>query len=122
MDFRSKEIRVLLIAVFILIIAVSPVGTERARLPGYLLSPGNARIDNSLTDSEMFSTGENGVEWFMNNWDIKGASVAVARDGKLVYARGFGYASLDDSIPVEPYNRFRIASISKLVTAIAIMK
>jgi CubicO group peptidase (beta-lactamase class C family) len=58
----------------------------------------------------------------MKNWSIKGASVAVAKEGKLLYARGFGYASLPDSLPVEPYHRFRVASVSKLITAVAIMK
>jgi len=55
-------------------------------------------------------------------WEIKGGSVAVARDGKLLYARGFGYTSIKDSVQVEPYHRFRIASVSKLVTAIAVLK
>jgi len=123
MGFRIKGLRIILIALFLLIIAVSPVGTERARLTGTTpTDPAHARIDNSLSESEIFSSAENGVEWFMNHWDIKGASVAVARDGRLVYARGFGYSSLSDSVLTQPYHRFRIASISKLVTAIAIMK
>ncbi|MCA1741178.1 MAG: beta-lactamase family protein, partial [Bacteroidales bacterium] len=85
-------------------------------------TPSNLRIDNTLTDSDMFEGAEKGIEWFLKHWSIKGASVAVAREGKLVYARGFGYASIKDSIPVEPYHRFRIASVSKLVTAVAVMK
>jgi hypothetical protein len=35
----------------------------------------------------MFEGAEKGIEWFMKNWDIKGASVAVAREGRLLYAR-----------------------------------
>ena len=98
------------------------VGPEHLGNLGASYSPVHLRIDNSLTSSEMFSGPEKGIEWFMRHWAIKGASVAIARDGRLVYARGFGYASLDDSIQVQPYNRFRIASVSKLVTAVAIMK
>lgn len=122
MGFRSKEIRILFIAVILLIAAASPVGTEKARLVSHIMVPAYSRIDNSLNDTELFANSEQGVEWFMRNYDLKGASIAVARDGRLVYARGFGYASLADSVKVEPYNRFRIASISKLVTAIAVMK
>jgi len=85
-------------------------------------APSNLRIDNTLADRDMFEGAEKAIELFMKNWSIKGASVAVARDGKLLYARGFGYASINDSIPVEPYHRFRIASVSKLVTAVAVMK
>ncbi len=53
---------------------------------------------------------------------ISGASVAVTRKGRLVYAKGYGYAQLEDSIPVYPQHLFRVASVSKLVTAITIMK
>ena len=36
--------------------------------------------------------------------------------------RGFGYADIAKTIPVQPYNLFRIASCSKQITSIAIMK
>lgn len=48
--------------------------------------------------------------------------VAIARQGKLVYARGFGYADTAAGIETQPYSKFRVASISKLVTAVAVMK
>ncbi|QDU54568.1 serine hydrolase domain-containing protein [Aeoliella mucimassa] len=53
--------------------------------------------------------------------DAPGASVAISRDGVLVYARGFGYQDEEQAEPVEPNTRFRIASISKPITATAIM-
>ncbi|QJX47290.1 beta-lactamase family protein [Hymenobacter taeanensis] len=58
----------------------------------------------------------------MERWTIPGASVAIGRQGKLVYARGFGYADLSQSQPMEPSNLLRVASVSKPVTSIAIMK
>ncbi|QDA60226.1 serine hydrolase domain-containing protein [Hymenobacter jejuensis] len=58
----------------------------------------------------------------MQRWKIPGASVAIARQGKLVYARSFGYADLQRTVPMQPYNLLRVASISKPVTAVAIMK
>jgi len=51
-----------------------------------------------------------------------GASVAISRNGKLVYAKGIGFSDVEDSIPMEPYNIMRVASVSKLITAVAIMK
>ncbi|HOE25853.1 MAG TPA: serine hydrolase domain-containing protein, partial [Bacteroidales bacterium] len=114
--------RLLLIVFLVLFIFAPKVGTERVKMIDGQYVPVNLRINNSLSDNDMFVKAEAGVEWFMKTWDIKGASVAVAKEGKLLYARGFGYASLEDSIPVEPYHRFRIASVSKLVTAVAIMK
>lgn len=59
---------------------------------------------------------------FMAEHKIPGAALAVARKGKLVYARGFGWMDADRTKPVAPDTLFRIASISKPVTAVAIMK
>ncbi len=122
MHLPAKSMRLLVIVFLVLFLFVPRVGTEQVAIIGGHWVPSNLRIDNSLTDSEMFEGAEKGIEWFMKNWDIKGASVAVARDGRLLYARGFGYASLSDSLQVEPYHRFRVASVSKLVTAVAVMK
>ncbi len=122
MNFRNRSIRILIPVIFALFFFVPQVGTESVVIINDSYSPASLRIDNTLTDSELFDGAEKGVEWFMKNWRIKGASVAVAREGKLLYARGFGYASLNDSLPVQPYHRFRVASVSKLVTAVAVMK
>lgn len=62
------------------------------------------------------------VKAFMDRWDIPGASVAISKDGRLVYERGFGYANLARTEPMQPAHLLRVASISKPVTAIAIMK
>jgi CubicO group peptidase (beta-lactamase class C family) len=122
MNRQNKGMRIILVAFVIMVAFISPVGTEHVSIIDDSLAPSNVRIDNTLTDMELFSNAEKGIQWFMKHWDIKGASVAVARDGRLLYARGFGYASVEDSVRVEPYHRFRIASVSKLVTAVAIMK
>ncbi len=53
---------------------------------------------------------------------VPGATLAVTRNGKLVYARGFGYADLEHKTPVRPNSLFRIASVSKPFTAVAVMQ
>ena len=58
----------------------------------------------------------------MRKYGIPGGAVAVLRDGKLVYARGFGYADVEHKTPVQPDALFRIASVSKPITGVAIMK
>ena len=62
------------------------------------------------------------VQKFVTRWEIPGASVAISRHGKLVYARGFGYADLARTQPMTPATLLRVASVSKPVTSIAIMK
>ncbi|MGB6874884.1 MAG: serine hydrolase domain-containing protein [Candidatus Acidiferrales bacterium] len=53
---------------------------------------------------------------------IPGLAVAVAVDGHLVYAEGFGYADLEERVPAWPTTKFRIGSISKTLTAAALMQ
>ncbi|UCC26001.1 MAG: beta-lactamase family protein [Gemmatimonadales bacterium] len=51
---------------------------------------------------------------------IPGLSVAVVVDGEVVWAEGFGMADLENSVPVQAHTKFRIASISKALTAAAV--
>lgn len=53
---------------------------------------------------------------------IPGLVLAVALDGKLVYSEGFGYADLEERVPVWPTTKFRIGSISKPLTAVGLME
>src|SRR5262245_1674651 len=49
-----------------------------------------------------------------------GSAIAVAKDGRLVYARGFGYCEAEKKTPVQPISLFRTASVSKPITVAAI--
>ncbi len=51
-----------------------------------------------------------------------GCSVAIAQDGRVVFQHGFGYADVEHFSVVRPQTVFRIASISKPVTAVAVMQ
>lgn len=62
------------------------------------------------------------IERFMQKWEIKGMSFAVTRDDKLLYAKGYGYTDKETGREMGPSDIMRIASASKLVTAIAVMK
>jgi N-acyl-D-amino-acid deacylase len=58
---------------------------------------------------------------FMEEDKIPGAALAISKDGRLVYARGFGYADVDSKTAVQPTSLFRIASVSKPITATAVL-
>jgi CubicO group peptidase (beta-lactamase class C family) len=62
------------------------------------------------------------MQQFLSRWNVLGASVALSKDGKLVYERAFGYADVARTVPLQPYHLLRVASVSKSVTALAIMK
>jgi CubicO group peptidase (beta-lactamase class C family) len=61
------------------------------------------------------------VETLMRCYEIIGLSLAIARDDHLVLAKGYGMADPRTGEKVTPNHRFRIASISKPVTAVTIM-
>lgn len=62
------------------------------------------------------------IETFLSEHGIPGGQLAIARGGKVIYSRGFGYADRDQESPVQPTSLFRIASISKSITAVAILR
>ncbi len=53
---------------------------------------------------------------------LPGVVVGVVNDQDLVWARGFGFADVDKKVPMTATTKFRMASHSKLFTAIAIMQ
>ena len=58
----------------------------------------------------------------MKKWGIPGGAIAVVKDGRLVLARGYGYADAEAKTPVAPDALFRIASVSKPITSVAVMR
>lgn len=86
------------------------------------LIPLSQRLYNELSVKEEFLPLEQRINRLLDKYEIKGASVSVMKNGRLVYARGFGYADQETDKFVEPKSVFRVASGSKLITAVAIMK
>lgn len=57
----------------------------------------------------------------MTRYQIPGAALAVAKDGRLVLFRGYGWADLRAREPVQPDSLFRLASLTKPITAAAVL-
>src|SRR5262245_59327270 len=62
------------------------------------------------------------MEAFMGPRKIPGGALAVAKNGRLVYAKGYGLADRDKGTAVGNESLFRIASISKPITAVAVLQ
>ena len=58
----------------------------------------------------------------MTKQKIPGWSVTVAVNGEIVWSEGFGFADLENQVRVTPNTRFRIGSISKVLTADALAR
>jgi len=66
----------------------------------------------SRLDKKMFKS--------MNDWKLAGMSLAISRNDSLLYVKGYGMA--DNGEPMTPGHILRVASVSKLITAVGIMK
>lgn len=78
-----------------------------------------SNADSELPEAVRF---DRAVQAFMNRWELTGVSLAIMKDGNLIYAKGYGWADREDGEPMEVRHILRIASISKLITATAVMK
>jgi D-alanyl-D-alanine carboxypeptidase len=65
---------------------------------------------------------DNLVAAYMKKYDVPGLSLAISKDGKLIYVKGYGYANKSTREKVCPSSLFRIASLSKAFTSVAIMQ
>jgi len=84
--------------------------------------PLNQRIKNYKSEFKYTAFIDEQVSRFMDRSSLKGVSIAIVENEKLVFNRSYGYANAEDSIQTTPEHLFRIASVSKLITAIAVMK
>jgi CubicO group peptidase (beta-lactamase class C family) len=62
------------------------------------------------------------VRTLMKEARIPGLAVAVAIEGEIVWQEGFGYADLENLVPLTDLTRFRIGSVSKSLTAAAMAR
>jgi len=79
-------------------------------------------IISTGSDDKRLASFDRLMQDFMAQYHIPGASLAVGRNGKLIYARGFGFADQETRQPVQPDSLFRIASLSKMFTATAVLQ
>ena len=79
----------------------------------------NGTLTNEMSDTSALEGFDRIVKDYMTAWGLKGVSLSVMRNDSLLYAHGFGMA--DSKVPMEPGHILRMASVSKLVTAIGIM-
>lgn len=65
---------------------------------------------------------DNEIDAFMTRFNVPGLSLAVTKNGKLVYAKGYGQSDKETLEKVDTASLFRIASLSKFITATGIMQ
>ena len=109
------RLRVLAFSLLVILIAVNRVKGDFSTLP----------VDStkkSALYTDALEPIDSMVNRVMKSLRLVGASVAIVKDEKLVYSKGFGYADLENKEQTSVESKFRIGSVSKLITAVAIMK
>ena len=81
-------------------------------------STGEVSKLDSAKDSEIREV----LREMMSTHDIPGASIAIALNGEIVFADGFGFSDLENRIAAKASTVYRSASIGKSITATAIMR
>ena len=94
-------------------------------------APPSLGAESSTDGSQQGPTDPAEVEAFLDGYfadrmealDVPGAAFVLVKDGEIFLAKGYGYADLENTIPVDPQTTvFRIGSTSKLFTATAVMQ
>ncbi|WP_343643140.1 serine hydrolase domain-containing protein [Chryseobacterium sp.] len=86
-----------------------------------LLCPLNAVAQNYLDKATVISKKK--IELFCKQNDIPGMAISISYSGKFILSEGVGFADLEKKIKVNPSStKFRIASVTKIITALTLMK
>ena len=85
-------------------------------LPGALLAQPAALAPEKIRRIEQAVTAQ------MSRSSIPGVSIAIATGSQLRWAAGYGMADLENFVPMTPMTAIRLGSISKPITAIAVMQ
>lgn len=98
--------RWLAIPVFLLVIAANPLLAQES-------ADRYAQVKSKIA---------NAIEYEIQQKDIPAFSIALVADGKIVYSQGFGYQDPDNNQPATGRSIYRVGSISKLLTDVALMQ
>ncbi len=112
----------IIVAIAIIIIRSCSDDEQPQKAPKIPLKELNKTVTNEMSEIPELEEMDTKFKRYIRDWHIKGASLAIVRNDSLVYAKGYGWADEELQIPMEPGHIMRIASVSKLITAVGIMK
>ena len=94
--------------------ATMSVHTDPAAVPSTVAAAPAERYSGAVEEAKRLARS------LLVEENLPGLSVAVAVDGGIVWAEGFGWADVEHRIPATPLTRFRIGAVSKPLTAAAV--
>lgn len=82
----------------------------------------NDTLTNQMSDAPELADMETTLKRYFERWELNGAQIAISRNDSLLYCKGFGWADKEKRIEMKPSMVMRFASVSKLLTAVGVMK
>jgi len=79
---------------------------------------GNISAQNPAVEAKLRDLDSN-INPLLKQWNVQGLCIGIVIKNKLVFAKGYGYRDYDKRLPFTPSTLFKIASNTKLFTAIA---
>lgn len=126
--YKKKRIFCLVLFIFLIVVILFRMCSGRTNtgdgvdtIPVYKVHL-NDTLKNSMSDDSALVDMEATLNRYFERWELNGAQLAVSRNDSLLYVKGFGWADKEKGIEMTPTNIMRFASVSKLLTAVGIMK
>jgi CubicO group peptidase (beta-lactamase class C family) len=114
---------IVLTIVMLLSVAGSAMAQENRGAPGGNELPASPQRQGPTDPAELEGFLDRLFSEHVGEHRIAGAAISVVRDGELFFAKGYGYADVENGIPVDPERTvFRIGSVGKLFTWTAVMQ
>lgn len=103
------------------------VESKRYRITGiiallFCISWFTACTQQPNKELETIHKSQHVIDSLMTAQNIPGLQVAVWKAGKLVFSEGFGFADLEQNVPVNTATKLRIGSVSKTITSVALAR
>jgi CubicO group peptidase (beta-lactamase class C family) len=105
---RTRVLMIAWVVPFAVVSAASPVGAQVPRV---------AEVHAGDDYAGPIGEARALILQIMDTADVPGASVAVGVGGEIVWSEGFGWADVEQRVPVTTLTKFRVGSVSKSLTA-----
>lgn len=95
------------------------LGCGHTHLP---LRESAANQEAAVLASGKIASIDDAINALMTRSKVPGLSIAVVKDNRLLWKKGYGLADVENSVPAQSLTAYRIASVSKPITAVAVMQ
>ncbi|MBC8754427.1 serine hydrolase [Kordia sp. YSTF-M3] len=99
-------------------VPISVSGHDAGKSSGYAAAFKNVTTWKSSDTNQLDAK----IKKVMKDFKVPGVTIGIVKDGRLVYAKGYGYGNKEDKTIASATSLMRLASVSKPITSVAIMK